>query len=140
LAPLQCHGEVQVCQVCVGWLRSKLGIVDSTPILPVTEMDASVAFYVTAGFDVRQYDGGYAFVSIDDQSVFDLDRVDKAVTPATNGAGCYLIVEDVDGWHQRLSDLKMAVTPLEDRPWGMREFSLTDPNGNNLRFGRATRD
>jgi len=139
LAPLQCHDDVQVCQVCVRWFRSKLGVIDSTPILPVTDMDASVAFYVAAGFEVRQYDGGYAFVSVDDESVFDLDRVDKAVSAATNGAGCYLIVEDVDEWHQRLSDVPLPVTTLEDRPWGMREFSLADPNGNSLRFGQPTR-
>ena len=26
--------------------------------------------------------------------------------------------------------------PPEDRPWGMREFYVMDPNGNLLRFGQ----
>jgi uncharacterized glyoxalase superfamily protein PhnB len=29
------------------------------------------------------------------------------------------------------------VTSVEDQPWGMREFTLTDPNGNNIRIGRS---
>lgn len=137
VASLQCREDVAICRDCVGWLRSRLGVVDATAILPVSDMDVSAAFYEAAGFDVRRYDGGYAFVSVDDESVFDLDRVDKPVSPQTNGAGCYLIVADVDDWHQRLSALAMPVTALEDQPWGMREFSLTDPDGNNLRFGRS---
>jgi catechol 2,3-dioxygenase-like lactoylglutathione lyase family enzyme len=138
LASLLCHDDVQVCQVCVGWLRSKLGVVDSTPILPVIEMAATVAFYEAAGFEVRQYDGGYAFVSVDDESVFDLDRVDRLHGAAANGAGCYLIVGDVEEWHHRLSILDLPVTSLEDQPWGMREFALIDPNGNTIRIGHST--
>ncbi len=137
LAALGCHADITVCQACVGWLRSKLGVVDSTPILPVVDMDATVAFYEAAGFEVRQYDGGYAFVTVDDESVFDLDKVDKPVSAASNGAGCYLIVSDVDEWHRRLATLDLPVTSLADQPWGMREFALTDPNGNNIRIGHA---
>ena len=104
---LQCHDDIKVCRVCIGWLRAKAGIVDSTPILPVIDMAASAAFYRSAGFDVREYEGGdYAFVSVDDESVFDLDRADVQISPESNGAGCYLIVPDVDAWHTRLADLR----------------------------------
>jgi uncharacterized glyoxalase superfamily protein PhnB len=123
-------------------LRSRLGVVDSTPILPVVEMDAAVAFYESAGFDVQQYEGGgYTFVRVDDESVFDLSTVERGLDPATNNAACYLIVEDVEAWHRRLADLGVSVTSLEDKPWGMREFAVTDPSGNRLRFGaRAPAD
>ena len=139
LVALQCHDEVKVCPVCIGWLRANAGIVDSTPILPVIDMAASVAFYRSAGFEVREYEGGgYAFVTYDDESVFDLDQTELAMTPATNGAGCYLIVPDVDDWHHRLRQGGHPVTPLEDQPWGMREFTLTDPSGNHIRIGHST--
>jgi hypothetical protein len=74
-------------------------------------METSVAFYEAGGFDVCTCDGGYAFVSIGDGSVFDLDLVDKPLSAATNGAGCYVIVGDIDDWHRRLSTLELAVTP-----------------------------
>ena len=37
---------------------------------------------------------------------------------------------DPDQWCRRLSDKGVAITvPLVDRPWGYREFAVTDPNG-----------
>ena len=138
VAALQCHPEVKLCRVCIGWLSGQSGRPDSTPILPVHDMDAAVAFYESAGFDVHQYeDGGYAFVEYHDENVFDLDVCEK-ITPATNGAGCYLVVTDVDGLHEQLAATGLAVTPVEDMPWGMHEFTLTDPDGNHVRIGRST--
>lgn len=29
----------------------------------------------------------------------------------------------------------LPVTPIANQPWGMREFTLTDPSGNNIRIG-----
>jgi hypothetical protein len=34
----------------------------------------------------------------------------------------------------------LQVTPIDDMPWGMREFTLTDPSGNNIRIGTSTSD
>ena len=135
---LQCHADIKVCRDCVGWLREQLVGVDVTPILPVIDMQASVAFYMAGGFDVDIYTddheaGRYAFVRYEECSVFDLSVQERAI-----GAGCYLRVADVDQWHSRFSKLGYAVTPLEVESWGMREFALTDPSGNLLRFGCAT--
>ena len=77
----------------------RAGAQDSTPILPVTDLDRSVAFYESAGLDARVYEGGgFAFVEYEDESVFDLD-VCEHLTPDTNGAGCFLIVRGVEEWH-----------------------------------------
>ena len=114
---LQCHEEVKVCPPCIGWLRANAGVVDSTPILPVLDMDAAAAFYERAGFDVHRYDGGdYAFVSHDDESVFDLDVAVPALDRAANRSGCYLIIPDADGWHARLAAAGVPVTALEPKP------------------------
>jgi uncharacterized glyoxalase superfamily protein PhnB len=135
---LQCHEDVKICRDCIGWLRAKAGIVDSTPILPVADMAASAEFYEAAGFDVRRYEGGdYAFVTYDGASVFDLDAVEPALDKAANNAGCYLISAEAGSWHQRLSSLGLPVSEFEDKPWGMREFTLTDPSGNYVRVGRS---
>jgi hydroxymethylpyrimidine/phosphomethylpyrimidine kinase len=116
--------------------------IDSTPTLPVVDLAEAVAFYERAGFGVRVYEEdaedpgeGFAFVSYDGQSVFDLDVVD--IDPARNGAGCFLIVHDADGWHDRMRAEGLPVTPIADQPWGMREFTLTDPFGNKVRIGRG---
>ena len=141
LTALQCHDEVKLCRVCIGWLRAKAGVVDTTPILPVLDMSAAVAFYESAGFDVRRYEGGdYAFVSYDDESVFDLDVPEPTLERPANRSGCYLITPDADQWHVRLSGAGLPVTEVEPKPWGMTEFTLTDPDGNYIRIGRSTED
>ncbi len=137
VAALVCHDDVKVCRVCIGWLAARAGVPDSTPILPVRDIEASVRFYESARFDARLYeDGGFAFVEYEDESVFDLDLCEH-LDPDHNGAGCYLIVTDVDGWHGRLVAAGLAVTPVEDQPWGMHEFTLTDPDGNHIRIGKS---
>ena len=133
LTALRCHPEVQVCHGCIGWLVETSGSIDVTPTLPVLDMETAVEFYEAAGFEVRRYeDGGFAFVSFDDRSAFDL-----GLEPAAAGAGAYLIVADPDGWHARLAGKGLPVSHLADHDYGMREFTLTDPFGNRLRFGRS---
>ena len=71
-----------------------------------------------------------------DRSVFDLDRV-ADLDPATNHAGCYIITEETDDWHARFVAAGLSVTAIEDMPWNMHEFTLTDPSGNHIRIGRS---
>lgn len=138
VAGLMCHDDIKVCRDCIGWLRSQAGVPDSTPILPVRNMDEAIEFYERAGFGVRRYeDGGFAFVSLEDESVFDLD-IYPDTEPATNSAGCYLIVRNVDEWHARLATSGLPLTVVADQPWGMREFTLTDPSGNYVRIGQGS--
>ncbi len=92
---LLCHDEIKVCRVCVGWLSSRVGSIDVTPTLPVVDMAKAVRFCEAAGLGVQRYDDGFAFVHLDDQSVFDLDLIPD-MDPATNHAGCYIITGDVD--------------------------------------------
>jgi hypothetical protein len=135
VAALLCHDEIKVCRICIGWLMNRAGGVDVTPTLPVSNIDAAVVFYEAAGFDVEKYDDGFAFVRFDDHSVFDLDLA-EGLEPATNHAGCYVITNATDDWHRRFAAAGLEVTPLADQPWGMHEFTLADPNGNNIRVGR----
>ena len=120
-------------------MLGQVGVI-STPTLPAVNLAEAVRFYERAGFGVRIYkendddpDGGFAFVDFDGQSVFDLDVVE--IDPERNGAGCYLIVSEVDDWHARLTDAELPVSPVDNMPWGMREFALTDPFGNSVRIG-----
>ncbi len=128
VASLQCHDEIKVCRVCVGWLRRRVGGIEVTPTLPVRDMDEATRFCEAAGFEVRRYDDGFAFAQLDDQSVFDLDRI-EGLEAEKNHAGCYIITDGVDDLHARLVAAGLPVTPIDDMPWGMHEFTLTDPSG-----------
>ena len=135
VASLLCHDEIKVCRICVGWLMQRAGGIDVTPTLPVVDMTEAIRFCESAGLDVEQYDDGFAFVHLNDQSVFDLDLC-ADMKPDANHAGCYIITADVDDWHARLVAAGLSVTQIEDMPWGMHEFTLTDPSGNHIRIGR----
>lgn len=144
-AALRSRDDVELCRDCVESLVSRLGVT-STPTLPVLNLAEAVAFHERAGFGVRVYTDdnreagdGFAFVDFDGQSVFDLDAAPE-LDPKANRAGCYLISNNADSWHTRMSASGLPVTPIADQPWGMREFTLTDPSGNRVRIGRGVSD
>lgn len=107
------------------------------PILPVNDMDAAIGFYRNLGFEVTSYDDGYAWVRNCGWELWHL-RLVAGLDPAANSASAYLHVADVDAWHAAIvtsADGHVA-TDVSDTPWGMREFSFTDPSGNLVRIGQ----
>lgn len=137
---LRSRDDVALCRNCLEWLLAKVGV-GSTPMLPVRDMREAIAFYEAAGFGVRTYEDGsgadpdFAFVDYDGQSLFDLDAV-PSLDPSVNRAGCYLVVDDADEWHARISACGARVGGIADQPWGMREFAFSDPSGNRIRVGQ----
>jgi predicted enzyme related to lactoylglutathione lyase len=51
------------------------------------------------------------------------------------GVEIVLEVDDVDGCHERVADSGHPILePLRDRPWGLRDFRISDPDGYYLRL------
>jgi predicted enzyme related to lactoylglutathione lyase len=129
-----------------GGLRATIGAMTSInprtrivakTILPVVDMDDAMAFYERLGFEVRRYDAGYAWMVHVGSEVLHL-AIALELQPRANEAAVYFHVQDADAWHAAWSDVGIDLTPIQDEPWGMREFSLTDPSGNRLRVGQNT--
>lgn len=65
--------------------------------------------------------------------------------PAESFAGCYIRVSDVESIYRSFAAAQLPrkgiprLDALEDKPWGMREFALVDPDGNLLRIGQSLR-
>lgn len=106
------------------------------PILPVVDMNVSIAFYERLGFDVHRYDDGYAWVRHCGWEFLHLAGGGE-VDPASNHAAAYVHVDDPDAWRAAMAaaapDVDLGV--VSDRPWGMREFEFTDPAGSLVRIG-----
>jgi catechol 2,3-dioxygenase-like lactoylglutathione lyase family enzyme len=54
---------------------------------------------------------------------------------------CSIFVDDVESIYERCRERGgEIVSDLEAKPWGVREFSIRDPDGHVLRIGRSESD
>lgn len=114
-------------------MRLPEGRVVTKIIFPVVDMARAIGFYSTLGFEVRSYDDRYAWVLHGGSEVLHL-RLAPDLDVAANPSTGYLHVMDVDVWHALWA--AGGAGPLDDMPWGMREFQISDPDGNVLRVGQ----
>lgn len=125
----------------------------AVPILPVADLQRSIAFYRGIGFDVtRSPDGPYAFVRAGGMELHLSET--EAFDPFVHAGMAYLTVADVDAIRAGLAVEDAATldrdrlrqrwergepltraTAVRQEPWGMRECSLLDPDNNLLRIG-----
>jgi hydroxymethylpyrimidine/phosphomethylpyrimidine kinase len=109
----------------------------TNPILPVDDMATAVAFYERLGFEVTRYDDGYSWVRHCGWEWLHLRLVDSV---AGNGSSAYLHVADAAAWRAAMATAPgVELAPLDEMPWGKREFSFTDPSGNLVRIGSNLR-
>ena len=59
--------------------------------------------------------------------------------PGRNPFGLYLYIEDVDALAAECRNEIIGMTAPEDKPWGMYEFALSDPDEILVRVGWSTR-
>ena len=108
-------------------------IASAHPILASLDFAATEAFYARLGFTPTLRAPDYLIVARGDVELHFWACDDRAVAEQTS---CYIRTPDVDALYGAFA--RAGETPLrppEDRPWGMREFYVWDPNGNLLRFG-----
>ena len=111
------------------------------------DMEASIAFYtrVLAFELVRHEPGDYASLRLGGV-VLGIGPVAKlpeeggyfsrdiATLRRGLGVGIVLEVGDVEGCHERVADSGHPILePLRERPWGLRDFRISDPDGYYLR-------
>lgn len=106
------------------------------PVFPVTSIPASTAHYRQLGFDTEEAaDGSYAFVRSGHAEIHLLRVPD--LNPAVTTSACFLAVFDADSifdtWAN--TDVGGHFVPPRDTPYGIREFSHVDIDGNLLRVG-----
>ena len=111
------------------------------PILPSQELKDTLTFYRRLGFDGEIIGGHYAILQRDTVELHFFSHPD--LIRSESCAGCYIRVLDVASIYAAfaLAQLPQAGRPrmdqLEDKPWGLREFAVVDPDGNLLRIGQV---
>ncbi len=61
--------------------------------------------------------------------------VEGWVVPGRNPFGLYLYTPDVDAIAARFTGEIVEIEAPSDKPWGMYEFALSDPDGVLVRIG-----
>jgi hypothetical protein len=105
-----------------------------TAILPCNNLDISEAFYRRLGFEHRDVGDGYRMLHDGRGGEIHLtEAVEGWLIPGRNPFGLYLYTEQVDELAAKMSCV------AENKPWGMYEFSLSDPDETLVRVGWPTR-
>ena len=120
--------------------------VSVTPNLFVTDMTRAVAFYRDVlGFAIKltvpdEAPHVFAWMTHGDVTVFlnDLATVQhdlsEAAAPRPGSAALFITVEGVDALHDQVTPHARRVQPLTNQFYGMREFSILDPDGYVVTF------
>jgi predicted enzyme related to lactoylglutathione lyase len=104
-------------------------------VVPVTDVDRAKAFYADqVGFvvdhDHRVHDE-LRFVQLTPPGSGCSIAIGQGVTDAAPGSvsGVQLVVSDIEQAHRELTERGVAVSPIDDQPWG-RFVYFADPDEN----------
>ncbi len=103
--------------------------------ITVRDLDRSLAIYTALGFILERRDGGFAALRWEGSRLF-LDQRPELPTPSgIQRANVRIIVPDVDRLWDLTQSLGLPVeNPIADRYYGLRDFTVVDPDGFGLRF------
>ena len=101
----------------------------------VSDIHRSLAQYTALGFELDRHDDGFAVLRWEDRRLFLSESRDLPPFDGTSRGNVRIIVADVDAVWQRVRELGMPIErEIADRSYGLRDFSVLDPDGFGLRF------
>src|ERR1700724_481288 len=103
------------------------------PELPVTDVERAQQHYRDAlGFEIGWLSPGRVIMNRTHGKVAIFFR---NKTPTFEAAVHWVFVEDIDATYDELkSSGANIVEPLEKKPWGLRQFTVEDLDGNRFYF------
>ena len=121
--------------------------VDSTEQLVteimVKDIHQSTQFYRLLGFELLRDGGDFVELTWEDHRLFlaevsalhDVDSVMLPPTPKFPVANIRVMVPNVDHYWKIANDIGAAIViPIDDRYYGLRDFTIADPDGFGVRF------
>lgn len=120
---------------------SNLHVTEIKAFVPSKNFDLSKQFYKDLGFTMASEGGGVAYFHFDHVSFLLQDFCAEAFA---ENFMMHILVHDVDAWwnlvHESgvIEKYNVEVSGIENQPWHMRDFCLTDPSGVLWRIGQNT--
>jgi uncharacterized glyoxalase superfamily protein PhnB len=122
-------------------IMSNLHVTEIKAFVPSKNFDLSKQFYKDLGFTMASEGGGVAYFHFDHVSFLLQDFCAEAFA---ENFMMHILVHDVDAWwnlvHESgvIEKYNVEVSGIENQPWHMRDFCLTDPSGVLWRIGQNT--
>ena len=106
----------------------------------VRDLRRSVQFYQSLGFHLLTEHGRFASLTWEDHRLYLDQRDGLPEPPALPVMNVRVMVPDVDRVWQRVNEMGVRVAAsIEDRSYGLRDFTIIDPDGFGIRFGARPR-
>lgn len=111
------------------------------PKLPSRNINVTRDYYVQQlGFQEVNHYGDYLILSKDAIEIHFFHFPE--LQPDENDGQVYIRCQGIESWYQTLLDQGVTIhpnAPLTTKPWRQKEFSLLDPDLNNLTFGEPVK-
>jgi catechol 2,3-dioxygenase-like lactoylglutathione lyase family enzyme len=102
----------------------------------VRNANRSKSFYQQLGFEVAEDRDTFVVLTWEGHELFLDERPDLPAPPSVPQANIRVMVADLDAYWRRASRMGAAVlAPIDDREYGLRDFTILDPDGFGIRFG-----
>lgn len=108
--------------------------------VPSRDFELSKRFYRDLGFTIAWASDALAYVHAGTSSFLLANFYQKE---HAENYMMHLLVADVESWWQHVVAQQMAprygvrINPPEDRPWGIRDFTIDDPSSVLWRIGQS---
>ena len=112
--------------------RSAQGVVE----VVVPDLAAAVSFYLALGFTEHRRADEFAVVTWGDMYLFLAE--DRAATSAPRWINLRIHVADIGPvWERARRACLPVISTLDDRSYGLRDFTVRDPFGFDVRFAQV---
>jgi len=115
----------------------------------VREIQRSIRFYRLLGFVLLRDGGDFVELTWEDHRLFlaapsafhEIDRVESPAVPRFPRANVRVMVPKVDDYWRRVNEIgAQIIVPIADRYYGLRDFTIADPDGFGVRFASKLDD
>jgi uncharacterized glyoxalase superfamily protein PhnB len=115
-------------------------VVHTRHVLAVKDLKTETAYYIDKlGFDRDFTAPGWEFLSFGDFKVMLGDCSDEMTAEATGNHSwfAHVLLKNVDDVYREFIDRGAQIlSPIQDKPWGVRDFTVKTPGGHRIVFGQ----
>ena len=115
-----------------------LTAIEIKAFVPAKDFDLSKRFYQDLGFTIGWSSDDLAYIRHGNTS-FLLQKFAQGI----DNFMMHLLVQDVDAWWSHVRDhgivakYSVLMEPVSDKPWGLRDFAISDPSQVLWRIGQT---